>query len=209
VHLAVGGHEHVGRLQVAVHDEPRVRVRHRLRHLQEQPQARARGQRLLRAPGIDGHAVDVLEGEKGPAALVEPASYRRAMWGCSRRALMSRSRAMRSASPAPQARCGSLSATWRLQRAVDAFGDPDAAHAAAGDLAQQAVGAHQVAGVRRRFERRLGQPGHRLEERSRAAVRVEHAAKGVRRTAGRRPARRRAISRAAAAPAPAPRRGAG
>ena len=52
-HLAVGGDEDVARLEVAMDDQPRVRMCDRLGNLQEQAQALRHGQRVRGAVGVD------------------------------------------------------------------------------------------------------------------------------------------------------------
>ena len=66
-------------------------------------------------------------------------------------ARMSRSRAKRCGqAAAPRPACGSFSATWRSSSAVGALGQPDRAHAAVAELADQPVGADHGAGNRLR-----------------------------------------------------------
>ena len=88
------------------------------------------------------HAFDVFERQDraGPRSAT-PASYRRAMCGCSSAARMSRSRAMRSASCAPrQAPMRQFQRHRALEHAVGALGQPHRAHAAAAELAHQPIG---------------------------------------------------------------------
>jgi hypothetical protein len=69
--------EDIRRLQIAVNDQAAMRVRHRVTHMQEQPQPLMKRQPLLPAVGVDGHAVDVLHDEvrhpvRCRAAVEEP-----------------------------------------------------------------------------------------------------------------------------------------
>ena len=65
----LGGHQHVGRLQVAVDDELAMRIGHRPHHLDEERQDLL--QLTALAPGIDRHAVDILERQIRTAAFGE------------------------------------------------------------------------------------------------------------------------------------------
>jgi hypothetical protein len=58
--LAVGAHQHVRGLQVPVHDQVRVCVRDRGRHVEEQPDPRLGAQAVGLAIGVDVRAVHVL-----------------------------------------------------------------------------------------------------------------------------------------------------
>ena len=70
-HFASRRDEDVAGLEVAVHHELRVRVRHGLGHLQQQADAIAQGQGALLAVDIDGLTVDVFHGEVGAAMLID------------------------------------------------------------------------------------------------------------------------------------------
>ena len=63
--LAVAGHEHVRRLQVAVDDQVGVGVRDRRQDVEEQADARLDAEPLVVAVAIDVLAVDVLEHQVG------------------------------------------------------------------------------------------------------------------------------------------------
>ncbi len=63
LHRAVVGHEDVVGLEIAVHDEVRVRVRDGREHLAEETQSRIDGERVLVAPHIDALPRDELEHE--------------------------------------------------------------------------------------------------------------------------------------------------
>ena len=65
-HLAVGGDEDVGRLQVAVDHEPAVRERDSARDVEQQLQACPDAEAVLAAIHIDRLALDVFEREKRP-----------------------------------------------------------------------------------------------------------------------------------------------
>ena len=64
---AGAGHQNVGRLQVAMHDEILMRVMHRGAHHLEQLQARGHLQMVGVAVDVDGDAVDVFHDDVGRA----------------------------------------------------------------------------------------------------------------------------------------------
>src|SRR6202158_1537905 len=61
--LTIAGDEHVGRLDVAVDNQVGMRVRHRRRHIDKQPEARVDVQHALIAIHIDVLSLDVFENQ--------------------------------------------------------------------------------------------------------------------------------------------------
>ena len=155
-HAAAFGDKDVRRLQIAVHDQARVRVRHRGRNLQQQREALAQRQRMRRAVTVDRRAVDILERQ------VQAGDVR----------VLERSEDV---SFARQAYCqpGGPADVRQLQRdlakrlAVDPLGEPDRPHSALAELGEQPVRADRrarrcaVAG-RCRAERQLRQRGEKV-----------------------------------------------
>ena len=96
-------------------NEPAVRMRDGARHLEEQVQPRHQWQPPLPHVVVDRASRDIFQGEVRRPLLVMPASYRLAIFGCSRAARISRSSAIHSASfVLPHAHRGSLRATGRF-----------------------------------------------------------------------------------------------
>lgn len=145
-HLAGRGDEDVARLEVAVHDEPAVRVRHRLGHLQDEAQPRVDRQAALAAMHVDRHAVDELHRQPGPAlggdaGVVQPRDARVLERG--EDVALARHALREAGGPAGVRELERLLA---VQAAVGALGQPHRGHAAVAELAQQPVGADAVAG---------------------------------------------------------------
>ncbi len=124
-----------------------MRVRNRTRDLHAQAQPVPHRQPAGLAPGVDGLAVDVLQRQVGAAALVDAGVVQTRDGG------MLEARADLALAGHPLGQSGAprqprqLDRDLALEAAVGAFGQPHAAHAAAPDLAQQAVGADAVAGM--------------------------------------------------------------
>nr|WP_254696120.1 hypothetical protein [Lysobacter enzymogenes] len=73
LHAAVGGHQQVGRLDVAVQHALRVRIGERVAGLQQQVGARVQAEPAALAPGVDRFALDPAQGEPRPAVGVDAA----------------------------------------------------------------------------------------------------------------------------------------
>ncbi len=63
LHVARGSHEHVGGLDVAVHDQARMGVRHRVEHVEKQAKAGLDPEGLRIGMAVDRRAVHELEHE--------------------------------------------------------------------------------------------------------------------------------------------------
>ena len=149
-HLAFGRHQDVARLQVAVHHQPRMRKLDRLQHLQEQLHPLAQAGTPAVAVLGDGLAVHVLHGQPGlglaaravfGAGVIEPGDQRVLQRGEDVALALEaqRQRGWRAMQP------GQLQGHGPLQFAVHPFGQPDAAHAALAQQAQQVVRAQALA----------------------------------------------------------------
>ena len=153
--LAVVRDEDIGRLEVAVDDQPAVRVRDGLHDLEEQAHASTHVQPFLLAVRADGPAGDVFQRQIGPAfrrhaRIVEPRDVRVFERGQDV-ALTSHARD----EVGPPGAIRQLQGDLALQQAVGALGQPDGAHAACADGPEQPVGADDRAGgldVRHRVE---------------------------------------------------------
>ncbi len=145
-HLARGGDEDVGRLQVAVHDEVGVCMRDGAGDLQEEPEPLSHRQITRAAVGVDPLAPDILQRQPGlafgrDAGVVQARDVR---------VLQRREDLAFARHALGQARA--LPCTMRqfqrdlptLQH-VGAFGQPHAAHATAAQFADQPVGAEDIA----------------------------------------------------------------
>ena len=143
--LALRRHDDVAGLDVAVDDQPPMGMRHRAHHLHEEAQPFARAQLLLLAKDIQRQAVDVFHGDVRPAAFVQPGVVQaRDVRVFQQRADLALARhAFGEAGRAGDAR--QFERHLALECAVGTFGQPDRAHAALADLAQQPVRAHPVA----------------------------------------------------------------
>ena len=160
LHLARRGDEDVRRLQVAVQDQPVVRVRHRVQHVQHQVQPRGQRQVVRGAELVDGQARHVFQhqvGLAGPgggqvAGVEQPRDVRvrqpRHDAALAREALGAGGR--------EQPGVEELDRHLGLEAAVGALRQPDAAHAAAADLAHQRVRAHGLAGQPGRWRQGRG-----------------------------------------------------
>ncbi|MFO1425682.1 MAG: hypothetical protein U1F11_01640 [Steroidobacteraceae bacterium] len=163
-YLAGGGHEDVGGLEVAVHDEPPVRIGHGARDLQEQAQALPHPERVLVGVAVDGLAIDELHCDPRAAALADAGIVEardvRVLQGGQAVALLAQP--LRDARrPVVQRQ---LERDLALQRAVGALGEPHRAHAAAPELVHEPVGAERLPGpgrIRVRAERLRQHAGDR------------------------------------------------
>ena len=149
LHLAVGRHQDVRRLQVAVDDQVGVGVRDRRLHVEEQPDAVLDAEPLVVAVAIDVPAVDVLEDQvrlAGPryAGVDQPRDVR-----------VRQPREDVAFAPEPvlafppeERGVQQLDRGPALEAAVAALGQPDAAHSALVDRRHQRVWADRLAGQR-------------------------------------------------------------
>ena len=129
-----------------MHDEVAVGVLHRVADLEERAAAAPRSPSLPRraAVGGDRHALDPLHDEEGTAVgRSTPPSSSRAMPGCCepRQDLPLAQEAARAISSAVHAVPQQLERHPLLELAVGPLGQVDLAHAAAAELAEQAIGA--------------------------------------------------------------------
>ena len=198
--LALARDQHVRRLEVAVHDQRCVRVRHGIEHVEEEPQPRVHVEPVLIAVPIDRLAVDVLEHE------IRLAGRRHARIEQLRDVRMREPRqdaafALESILAASREReVQELDRHPPIESAIGALREPDRAHPAASDRRHERVGADGRA--RQRVEHR-GTAGsgtaRRIVEETRVAQAVasrRSALRGPRPAPdparGARPARRRA-----------------
>ena len=135
-------------------DQARVRVGHRARDLRDQRRARADVELVLAAVDIDGLALDVLEREIRPAVLrdarvVQACDVRMLERGEDLALLRSALGQLRQRPPVRQ-----LQGDLPPQDAVSALGQPDRAHAAFADGAQQPIRADHATHDRRGRDRR-------------------------------------------------------
>ena len=129
-------------------DELRVREGHCAHDVDEQPHAFGRRRRAIPAPGVDRFAVDVFEREvrapvAGPAGVVHLRDVRM-VERCEHSALARH--------PFGQAAIGpfgsrQLQGNLPFERSVGPLGQPDRAHAADAEFAQQPVGPDLVSGL--------------------------------------------------------------
>ena len=152
--LPRGIDHHVAGFQVAVHDELRVRMLHRLQHLTEERKARALVQPPRVAKGIDALAGHMLEHEVGLALLGDPgideARDVRVRQPRQDRALAPEARGQRALK---QAGVQQLDRRAGLEAPVAAFSQPDRAHAALAQRLEQRIGADALADQQRRCQR--------------------------------------------------------
>ena len=152
LHDAIGADQDVARLDVAMHHQVAVRMRHRGEHVVEQREAPVDVQPMQVAIAVDGFARDEVEHEVGLSAR--------------RHARVEQARDVRVGQPgqdgafALEARCAGVAEHRQVQQldrhaAADApVGAMGAPHAAAAALAQQRL--DDVAADLRAFERRRG-----------------------------------------------------
>ena len=146
-----------------MHDERGVRVLHRLEDLHEQRDAGPHVEALLVAMPVEADALDVLDGEERPAALVDTGVVEPRDVGVVERAedvalALHAHRQVRGPGELRQ-----LERELALELPIGALREPDRPLATAADAFEDAVGADLVAGLQVR--RRLGHPGQRVEER--------------------------------------------
>ena len=153
--MPVVGDEDVGRLQIAVDHQPAVRVGHRVAHLQQQLHPRAQRQQAGAAVGVDRLALHVLQCQPGAAGFVHPGVVQpRDVRVLQRGQDVALARhALGQAARPGQAR--QLQRHQAFELPVHAARQPDTAHAAFTQLAQQPPRAHGVA-ERRRTRRGFG-----------------------------------------------------
>ncbi len=151
VGLALTCHQHVGRLQVAVHHQAAVRISHRPCHLHEQPELRPHAQPLDPAPGIDGLAVDVSQSQTWPAAVVHPGVVQPRDVRMLEQGVDVALARHAPGQPRPPRQAWQLQRHLPLEATVGALGQPHRAHAAAAELADEPVGADEITPVRHRL----------------------------------------------------------
>lgn len=156
LHDACGRHQHVGGLQIAVHDEIGVRMRHRIEYRREQAQPRCERQRARGAVAVDGLALDVLEYQvrlpaAGHACIEQPRDV-----GMSEPREQARLAAdVPGGVGAETAALENLERRLALELAVVAAPEPYAPHAAATEEAHDLIGADLPSDeIRVRIERR-------------------------------------------------------
>ena len=160
--LALGVDQHIGGLEVAVHDERGVRVLHRLQDLHEERHPRPGIETLLVAVPVEVDALDILDGEERSTSLVDAGVVEPRDVGMVERtedvplALHARRQALR------PGELRQLEGQFALELAVGALSQPDRALAAAADAIEDPVGADLVA--RLQVGGRLGHPRQGVEE---------------------------------------------
>ena len=178
LHVAARGDEDVARFQVAVQDQPVVRLRDRAQHVQHQAQARIDGEREAAAVLVDRLAVDVFEHEVGLRAVGHDTGIEQACDVRMRQAREDAAFALEAfgVALAEQARAQELDRDLAFVAAVVATRQPHGAHAAMADLAHQRVRADRLAGQAARLgQRRLR---HELAAFDRGQV-LQHRADGL------------------------------
>ena len=173
LHFAVGGHQDIARLQVAMHDQPLVSVSNRVADGAEQFETLGDVQVAFVAPAINPLAVDELHHEVretlfGSGGVQEPGDPGM----IERRQNLALSPESRQNIRAIHLRPDQLDGHLLVKRAIGALGEIDGSHAAAADLADERVTAqlpalHPRECIGRRFndgsQQRLVQPiGHPL-----------------------------------------------
>ena len=145
--VAVAADEHVGRLEVAVHDQVGVRVGDGLQDIEEQAQPGLDAERVLGAVAVDALTVDVLDDEIRLARLRHP--------GIDEVGDVGMGQPGQEVAFAPEALLAGRSHQRQVQQldrrapfeaAVAAFGQPDAAHPALADERNQPVGPEGLPG---------------------------------------------------------------
>jgi len=132
--LAIHADEHIGRLDISMHDQVGVRVGDRLQHVEKQANARLDPLRLLVTVAVDGLTVDVLENEvrlaHGRYARIDEASDVRVRHLCEKIAFAPESLL----AVAPHQRdVQQLDGHAPFEAAITALRQPDAAHSALAD----------------------------------------------------------------------------
>jgi hypothetical protein len=160
----------VGGLEVAVHHERGVRVLHRLEYLHEDRDPRPRVEPLLVAEPVEADALDVLDGEERPAALVDAGVVEPRDVGVVERAEDVPLALHAHRQPLRPSELRQLQRELALELPVGALRQPDRALAAAADAVDDAVRTDLVSGLQLR--RSLGHPGKRVEEGHRLDARL-------------------------------------
>ena len=154
LHAAVGGHQHVRGLDVAVDDQVGVRVREGVEHVEQQPQPGLHAQAARVAVAVDVCAFHVFEDEvglagRGDAGVHQVRDVRMPQppqdGALAAEALL--------AHPADHRRVQQLDRHLSLEAPVAAAGPPDGAHPALAQRRHQRVGADDLPGQRRRRRR--------------------------------------------------------
>jgi hypothetical protein len=161
LHLPACVHEHVGGLEIAMHDEVRMRVRDGVGHLQEQIEPGGGVEPALRRVAIDARALDVLEDEVWLPGLrdacVEKPRDVRVRQPREQRALTPEPLVTQ---PIPHGEVDELDRGLALEAAVAAARQPHRTHAAHPERPNERVAADGLPGHRRRLARNW----RRLEE---------------------------------------------
>ena len=145
----VRGDQHVGRFEIPVHDEVRVRVRDRRQDVQKQADTRGDAELSAVAVAVDLLAVDVLQHQKGLADRREAGvDEMRDVRVRQPREDVALSRETLFAGVADQRGVQQLHGDPALESAVAAFGQPHASHASLADRLDEAVRADLHAGER-------------------------------------------------------------
>ena len=146
--LAIVGYQHVGGFQVAVRHQPPVGMRHGSCYLGKQRQALGQAQPALAAPGGDGLAVHRLQRQIGLAVAGQAGVIEAGDMGVGQAGqdVAFAGKALRHRA-GQQVGMGQLEGHLAHIGAVVAPRQPDHAHAAAAQLAQQGVGADALAGL--------------------------------------------------------------
>jgi hypothetical protein len=148
LHVPGVGDQDVRRLEVAVDDELRVGVRHRARDLQEQAQPLGQRQAALEAVGIDAPAVDMFQRQPRLAVGRDPGFVQaRDVRVLQRGQDLALARQSLGQAGAPPGAVRQLERHLAALQQVGPLGQPDAAHAAAAQFPDQAVGADGIAGT--------------------------------------------------------------
>ncbi len=135
--LVVGLHQHVARLQVAMDDQLRMRVRHRPAQLEEQLEPRAQ-RRIALQPFAQSDAVDQFHREPRASALVDAAVDEQGdvrMTQAAEHLALAAELGLHCA--AVHAEPDALERDLLHEAAFDALGEPDRSHAAAAEKPQE------------------------------------------------------------------------
>jgi len=147
---AVRGDHHIGRLQVAVHDELRMRVVHALGHADQQAHALRHGGAFAVHVGAQRAAGHKLQHQVG-LAVVGDAGIQQARYG---RVVQARQHGTLTGKAGGEAGGGQIAAQQldgrlRLEQAIGPPCQPHLAHAAGTDLVHQLPRSHALARLRR------------------------------------------------------------
>src|SRR5690349_20796008 len=142
--MCVRGHEHVQRLEIAMHDEVLVRISHRVAHGEEKAEAMLDVETVLVAVACERNAVDELHGEPWATVVQNPAVHQPGDVGVIQASKdlsldeESATRMVRVQLTSNELECDAL-----LVLAVGSFGDVHGAHAASRQLAEHAIGTNE------------------------------------------------------------------